>query len=175
MAHEPGTHYGHEGPSLGDAFPSVADGDGQDAAEIPQADERARKARELVQKVLDAARELLAHGMIQATGYRVLVKPLEATKGLELAEAVDAPTLAERGFETKTESQRVREERGTNHAILMHIGPVAFKNIGGREAWPSEGELVICSRYAGTRVEHPKGSDVWYQLMNDEDLYGKVI
>lgn len=144
-------------------------------SEIPLAEEREQQAIDKAKAVFDAARELLATGMLQAIGYRVLIKPIEAIKTLEAAEAELAPTLAEAGFETKSEGQKLREDRGTNHGVVIHMGPKAFDRLGGPEAWCDVGDTVVFSRYAGTRVEHPPGSGVWYQLTNDEDLAGKVI
>lgn len=136
--------------------------------------ERERQAIELAQRVIGAAREMIAKGMIQAAGYRVLVKPVEAVKTLEQAEAERYETLAKEGFEVKTDQQKEREERGENHGIVLSIGPVAFERMGGRAAWCDEGDVVVFSRYAGTRVEHPPASGVFYQLMNDEDIFGVI-
>ena len=144
-------------------------------AEIPLAQEREEQARELAQNVFNAARDLLAKGMLQATGYRVLVKPLEAIITMDPAMAEQHPTLASVDFEVKSVNEREREERGENHGIVIHIGAVAFERLGGRDAWCDVGDTVVFSRYAGTRVEHPPGSGVFYQLMNDEDIFGKVI
>lgn len=143
--------------------------------EIPLAEEREIQAAVLAHQVFAAARELLANGMLQATGYRVLVKPLEVIITMDPAMAEQHPTLAESEFQVKSVNEREREERGENHGVVIHIGPVAFERLGGREAWCDEGDTVVFSRYAGTRVEHPPGSGVFYQLMNDEDIFGKVI
>lgn len=141
----------------------------------PMAREREEEALKMANTVREAARELLAKGQLVAVGYRVMVKPLDAIKGLELAEAEVAPLLHEAGFEVKSDAEKKREERGENHGIVMSLGPVAFDRMGGREAWCDEGDVVVFSRYAGTRVEHPRGSGKFFQLMNDEDIFGKVI
>lgn len=147
----------------------------QDEALPTLARQREEEAREKATAVLNAARDLMAAGMLQAAGYRVLIKPLEGTLGLEEAEAEVAPTLAAEGFQVKSDAQKKREERGENYGIVMHIGPIAFADRGGRAAWCDEGDVVVFSRYAGTRVEHPRGSGNFYQLMNDEDIFGKVV
>ncbi len=136
--------------------------------------EREREAIAKAQRVYAAARELIADGMIVAAGYRVLIKPIEAIKTLEEAEKEVAPTLHDAGFEVKTENQRQREERGEQHGIVLSIGPIAFEKLGGRASWCDEGDTVVFSRYAGTRVEHPPGSGVFYQIMNDEDVFGVI-
>ena len=143
--------------------------------EIPLAEERQRQAIELAMAVRQTARALLAKGMLEAVGYRVLVKPLEAVITMDPAMAAQHPTLAESEFQVKSVNEREREERGENHGVVIHIGPVAFERLGGRDAWCDEGDTVVFSRYAGTRVEHPPGSGVFYQLMNDEDIFGKVV
>lgn len=136
--------------------------------------QREKEARERAMRVFAAARELVAKGMLQAAGYRVLVKPIESIVELEAAEAEIAPHLAEQGFEVKTLHQKDVEERGENHGIVVHIGPIAFERHGGRKNWCDEGDTIVFNRYAGTRVEHPPGSKVFYQLMNDEDVYGRI-
>jgi len=147
----------------------------QDARLPTLARQRQNEAIEKAQAVYRAARELMADGMLQAAGYRVLVKPIEGTDKLEAAEADVAPHLADKGFQVKSDAEMKREERGENHGVVIHIGPIAFDRLGGRAAWCDEGEVVVFSRYAGTRVEHPRGSGTFYQLMNDEDIFGKVI
>ncbi len=142
---------------------------------IPLAEERELQAIEAAHAVFDAAHKLLATGTLQAVGYRVLVKPLEVGMGLEAAEAETAPTLAAADFQMKSADEQKREERGENHGVVIHLGPKAFDRLGGIEAWVDVGDTVVFSRYAGTRVEHPPRSRVFYQLMNDEDIFGKVI
>lgn len=145
-----------------------------DASLPPGARERESAAVAAAQKVLGAARDMMAKGMLQAAGYRVVVLPIEAIKTLEEAEADVAPTLHEAGFEVKTDSERDRESRGTNHGVVISIGPVAFEGRGGRSAWCDEGDVVVFARYAGNRIEHPPGSGTFYQVMNDEDIGAKV-
>ena len=147
----------------------------QDESLPTLARQREDEARAKAEAVRSAARELMASGMLQACGYRVVIKPVEGILGLEAAEAAVAPTLASEGFQVKSDSEQKREERGENHGVVIHIGPVAFDRMGGREAWCDEGDLVVFSRYAGTRVEHPRGSGKYYQIMNDEDIFGKVV
>ena len=145
-------------------------------SELPAlAEQRQKEAQELASRVIGAARELVSKGMMVAIGYRAMIKPIEATMGLEEAQAEVAPTLANSGFQVKTHSEKEREERGENHGIVISLGSMAFERMGGREAWCDEGDVVVFSRYAGTRIEHPPGSGTFYQLMNDEDIFGKVL
>ncbi len=140
----------------------------------PGAREREAVAQEKAMAVYEAARAMLTDGMIEAAGYRILIKPIEAIVELEAAEASVAPTLHEAGFQVKTAAQKDREERGENHGIVINLGPMAFKNLGGAENWCKEGDTIVFNRYAGTRVEHPPGSGVFYQIMNDEDVFGVI-
>lgn len=137
--------------------------------------QREEEAIDKANNVLGAVRDLIATGMLEAVGYRVVIKPVEAIKTLELAQAEVAPTLAERGFESKSDKQREREERGENHGVIIHLGATAFEKLGGIPAWADVGATVVFSRYSGTRVEHPPGSGSFYQIMNDEDIFGKIV
>lgn len=139
------------------------------------AEQRHEEAQAKVREVDSAVRELLGAGMITAIGYRVMVKPVESIRTLEAAEAEVAPTLHAEGFEVKSEAEKVREERGENIGVVITMGDCAFERIGGRAAWCEVGDTVIFSRYAGTRVEHPPKSGNFYQIMNDEDIFGKVV
>lgn len=154
---------------------TAAEETAQDEKMPTLARQREDEAREKAEAVFAAARDLMGAGMLQAVGYRVLIKPVEGTMELEEAEAAVAPHLASEGFQVKSGAEKKREERGENYGIVIHLGPVAFDRMGGRAAWCDEGDVVVFSRYAGTRVEHPRGSGTFYQLMNDEDIFGKVI
>ncbi len=135
--------------------------------------EREQKANETLIALGENAKELMAAGMLQATGYRVLVKPIQIKRTLEAGAAEVAPTLAKKGFIEKSEQEAKRQERGENHGIVLHLGPIAFKRLG--EAWCKEGDLVLYTRYAGTRVEHPPGSGNHFQIINDDDIFGKIV
>jgi co-chaperonin GroES (HSP10) len=148
---------------------------GEDASLPTLAEQRQREAQELASRVIGAARQMVDHGMLVAVGYRILVKPIESTMGLEAAEMELAPTLAEQGFQAKSEGEKDRQERGENHGVIISMGPIAYERMGGRSEWCDEGDVVVFSRYAGTRVEHPPGSGSFYQLMNDEDIFGKML
>lgn len=146
-----------------------------EATSLEDMREREKEMHTHLQKMGEHAKALMAAGMLQACGYRVVLKPITIVKGLEGHTAEVAPTLAERGFEQRTDKQREKEERGDNHGIVVHIGPTAFERLGGQEAWCSVGDCVVHTRYAGTRVEHPPGSNNFFQIMNDEDIFGKIV
>jgi co-chaperonin GroES (HSP10) len=114
--------------------------------------------------------ELMSTGALEAVGYRIVVKPITVTKNLAHAEKEIAPTLAAKGFESRTEEQREREERGENHGIVIHLGPDAYGD--KPSAWCEVGDVILYTRYAGQRVEHPPGSKNFFQIINDEDVFG---
>ena len=144
-------------------------------ASIDDMREREKEMQTHLRKMGEHAKALLSAGMLQAVGYRVLLKPITIVKSLKGHAAEVAPTLAAKGFEQRTDKQREKEERGDNHGIVVHIGPVAFERLGGEAAWCSVGDCVVHTKYAGTRVEHPPGSNNWFQLVNDEDIFGKIV
>lgn len=144
-------------------------------ATIDDMRQREKEMNEHLRKMGEHAKALMSAGMLQACGYRVVLKPITVVKTLEGHAAEVAPTLAGKGFEARTEKQATKEERGDNHGIVVHIGPTAFDRLGGREAWCDEGDCVVHTRYAGTRVEHPPGSNNWFQIVNDEDIFGRIV
>ena len=119
------------------------------------AQERETEAIDKAHAVFNAARELISGGMLTAIGYRVMIKPIESIKTLEAAQAEVAPILAERGFETKTNDQKAREQKGENHGVIVTMGPMAYDRLGGREMWCDVGDVVVFSRYAGTPLGGP--------------------
>ena len=143
--------------------------------ELPAlAEEREREAIAKAHAVFNAARDLISTGMLMPIGYRVMVKVVEAIKTLEAAQAEEFPELADRGFEAKSEHQRKREGRGENHGVMMAMGKVAFNRLGGRENWCDVGDVVTFPRNIGLSVEHPPGSNNYYQVFNDEDCFGRI-
>ncbi len=143
--------------------------------ELPAlAEEREREAIDKAHAVFKAARELVSTGMLMPIGYRVMVKVVEAIKTLEVAQAEEFPTLAERQFESKSENERNRQERGEQHGVMIAMGKVAFNRLGGRENWCDVGDVVTFPRNIGQTVEHPPGSNSFYQIFNDEDCFGRI-
>jgi co-chaperonin GroES (HSP10) len=121
--------------------------------------------------LLKRAKNIIGTKPVRAAGYRVKVFLIEADKGLEAGE--DAPTLKKLGFETKSEHQKAREDKGTDRAIVVDVGPVAFTGeMTGNVPWVKVGQVVRMMRYTGYRYEEPPSSGKWYGLVNDEDLLG---
>ena len=129
------------------------------------------------QEDIDKARDLIAYGDPEAVGYRILIKPIDAVTQMEMSEQAAMPTLSNAGFITKTDDQADRESKGTQHGILVHVGPGGFKgDLGKMECeWPQEGEVIIFDRYTGVEMELPPGSGDKYRFTNDESILGKMV
>lgn len=129
----------------------------------------------LTDQQMAEARDLISFGSPIAVGYRLMIKPIEATTGLEESEKSQFETLARAGFETKTEAQKDKESYGTQHGILVSKGEHAFKAEAlGLRDWVKEGDVVIFDRYAGVEIELPPGSGNKFRFTNDESILGKM-
>ena len=129
---------------------------------------------EITEERMNNARDLIANGTPEAVGYRILIKPIDASIAMAEAQMEQFPTLAAKDFQDKTEDQADRESKGTHYGILAHIGPGSFK--GDLEKfdceWPEVGDVVILDRYTGTELEIPPGSGDKYRYANDEAILG---
>ena len=125
----------------------------------------------VTEEMVNDARNLMAKGTHKAVGYRVLVKTIEAVTGLEQVEKEKHSTLADLGFEVKTEKQKEKEDNGTQYGIAVSVGDGSFKAAALGGATPvKEGDVVFFDRYAGVLIEVPPGSGEMYRLMNDESI-----
>lgn len=121
--------------------------------------------------MINNARSMIAKGTYKAVGYRVLVRTIGATSGLEEAEKEKFSALASAGFDVKTEDQKKKEDNGTQYGIVASAGDGVFKASALGGATPiKEGDVVFFDRYAGVLIEVPPGSGEMYRLMNDESI-----
>jgi co-chaperonin GroES (HSP10) len=129
----------------------------------------------LTQEMIDNANDLVSDGKYEAVGYRLIVKPIKGTTGMEAAEKSEFSTLAERGMVMKSDDQLGKEDFGRQYGIVVSIGDGAFKTeiLGGKN-WVEEGDVVYFDRYAGVHVELPPGSKDFYRIMSDESLIGRI-
>lgn len=132
---------------------------------------------EITDEDIEKARDLIANGTPEAVLYRILIKPIEAKTTLDEAIQNQYETLTKTGFQVKTDNQAERESKGTQHGILAHVGPGAFK---GQLAdfcpkVPKEGDVVIFDRYTGVEMELPPGSGNKFRFANDETLLGRMV
>ena len=124
---------------------------------------------------LDKARDLIANGQPQAVGYRILIKPIEASTGMEVSLKTQYPTLGALDVQTKTTEQKDRESKGTFHGLVVDVGEAAYKSelLGGKP-WIKEGDVILFDRYAGVEMELPPGSGDKYRFVNDESVLGRM-
>jgi co-chaperonin GroES (HSP10) len=126
---------------------------------------------------IERARDLIATGTPEAVGYKILIKPIDAITTLSNAESKKFETLAKIGFQDKSANQTDRLSKGTQHGILCHIGPGAFKGDVEKicKLFPKEGDVIIFDRYCGVEMELPPGSGNKYRFANDEALLGRMV
>lgn len=127
------------------------------------------------EKKLDSIRDQLADAKHVAVGYRLMVKPIPARKGLEQSEAGEFSELAKAGFEVKTSNEQSRESHGSDVGVIVNCGPDAYRagSLKDSDPWAKEGDVVIFPRYCGHICEVPPGSGEKYHFMTDDDLLGK--
>lgn len=125
----------------------------------------------ITEEMIGSARQLIAKGTYKAVGYRVLVRTINTTLGLEVAEKEKFSALAKAGFDVKTDEQKEKEDNGTQYGIAASVGDGSFKAAALGGATPiKEGDVVFFDRYAGVLIEVPPGSGERYRLMNDESI-----
>lgn len=129
---------------------------------------------EVTPEVLDKVKDIMANTPARAAGYRLKVLLIETDKGLAAGEAAIAPTLAKAGFTSKSDKQKEREDRGTDTALIVDVGPSAWckKDYYGQEPWAKVGMVIKMIRYTGHAYEEPQGSGKRYAIINDEDVLG---
>lgn len=129
----------------------------------------------ITKEQMEQARDLITNGTPEAVGYRLMIKPVETSTGMELTQKEEFPTLAAVNFQDKTENQAGRLSKGAHHGILVHKGDFAFKGPSlGNEDWAEVGDVLIFSRYAGEEIELPPGSGEKYRFTNDESILGRM-
>lgn len=121
---------------------------------------------------LNAIRDTFKDTEPKAAGYRVLIRPIDATQGLEAAEAAEFGTLAAKGFQTKSKDQESRESKGSDVGVVIDVGEYAYKAKHMMGNWCEVGDVVLFRRYEGHQFEWPPGSGIRYHLVNDEDVFG---
>lgn len=124
---------------------------------------------------LESIRDKLADANPTAVGYRLMIKPIPARKGLEKSEAGEFSSLAKSGFVVKSSNEQSRETHGSDVGIIVNVGNDAYQTgqLKDSEAWAKEGDVVIFPRYCGHICEVPPGSGEKFHFMTDDDLLGK--
>lgn len=128
-----------------------------------------------VRELGEAGVKTMRFGVLRPAGYRILVKLIEVKTGLEGLAAENAPTLAGKGFQHMTDQEKDRHDKGQDHGIVLDLGPLAYKRMGAdTEPWCKKGDVIAFTRYAGKAVEHPVGSKAYFQIINDDDVFGVI-
>jgi len=110
----------------------------------------------------------------EATGYHILIRPIDATQGMEAAQMDLAPELAAAGFQMKTDHEQSRQSKGSDIGLVIHLGPEAYQHERFGDPWCEIGDIVLFKRYEGHQFEFPPGSGTRYHLVNDEDIFGAL-
>ena len=123
---------------------------------------------------INSIRDQLSSATPIAVGYRLIVKPITARKGMEASEANEFKALAAAGFEVKDKNQQSKETQGSDVGIIVSAGPESYDSgsMKDKPNWAEVGDVVIMGRYEGKRVELPPGSGEFYQFINDNDILG---
>ena len=95
---------------------------------------------------------------------------------VQLAKVDDGEQISKGGIITRaslTESELRREMSAQEEGIVVAIGPTAFKDFGGAEAWCNVGDKVFIVRYSGTNFIDEETGDM-FRIINDEDIYAII-
>lgn len=130
---------------------------------------------------LESVRNQLASANPMPVGYRLIIRPLPATEGLEAAEEAQYATLnriaKEKGttLATKTDNEKDRQSHGSDVGVVVGVGPDSYKvgMLKDCDPWVKEGDVVIFKRYCGYCCELPPGSGQQFHFMSDDDIEGK--
>lgn len=132
------------------------------------------KNNSMSQEDVDAIRDKFANMLPATVGYRVLIRPIDATAGMEAADVNAAPELAKAGFITKTNNQQSRETKGSDIGLVIELGPDCYNSDRFKTPWCKAGDIVLYRRYEGHQFEFPPGSGTRYITVNDEDIYNTL-
>lgn len=114
--------------------------------------------------------------MIEAIGHRITIradKPIdsEAEKTKKLAER-SGIALPDKVAED-LDNEHLRVQASVDQGYVLGIGPVAFNDFGGREAWCKVGDYIAYARHAGKWVKDPE-TDESILVINDEDVVCRI-
>lgn len=128
----------------------------------------------VTEDTVQRVKQIIGTSPVRAAGYRLKVLLIESDKGLSAGEAAESPTLAKLGFIAKSDNQKSREDRGSDNALIVDVGPAAWcqKQHLGPDPWAKVGMVIKMIRYTGHSYEEPPGSGKRYALINDEDVLG---
>lgn len=97
-------------------------------------------------------------------GYRVLIKP----DTLDTFDPVFAS--AKRSGIALLEADERKESTAIDTGVVLQIGPVAFADLGGADAWCKVGDRVSYARHGGKILKDPENPEIKYLALNDDDI-----
>lgn len=97
-------------------------------------------------------------------GYRVLVQPDS------LAEFDPVFASAKRSGIALLEAEERKEATAVDTGTVLQIGPVAFEDRGGKDAWCKVGDRVSYARHGGKILKDPENPEKKYLALNDDDI-----
>lgn len=97
---------------------------------------------------------------LQPVGYRLLIK--QTSKSI----------LSSGGIIIATEKEDARQQKGQNYGEVMALGPECYNK--NKIPWCKVGDIVRYRAYSGEIFKDKNDEDVWWHVMNDEDILGVV-
>ena len=100
---------------------------------------------------------------VKPAGFRVLVKLKK------VAQEEEQKTESGIIVKVKTKSYIEREQRATQEAYIMDLGPSAFKAFDDGQPWCAVGDCVLISKYSGDDLDDIEEDEI-YRIINDRDI-----
>jgi co-chaperonin GroES (HSP10) len=94
-------------------------------------------------------------------GHRVLVKLKPTTKKEE--EVTESGIIIERKINVAA------HQRAEQEAIIIEVGPNAWKDFSGGEPWAKVGDTILISKYSGEDKDDLEEGSI-FRIINDEDV-----
>ena len=101
---------------------------------------------------------------IEPLGYRILVKLTVVEK------------KSEGGIILATETDRRKQQAGMEEGTIVALGSNAYLDRPG-DPWIKVGDVVKFKRYEGVvfEEEDKDGIKIHYRILNDDDVFGRVL
>lgn len=100
---------------------------------------------------------------VKPVGFRVLVKLKKISQEIEQKTASGIITAV------KTIDNIKREQRATQEAYVVELGPTAFKAFDDGNDWCAKGDCVLISKYSGDDLDDVEDGEI-YRIINDRDI-----
>lgn len=100
---------------------------------------------------------------IHPVGHRILVKLKEA----------DKEEVSKGGILLSTGVDQERRQKATQDALVVELGPNAYKAFDDGEPWCSAGDWVKISKYCGEDYTDEVTKEV-FRILNDEDVLAVI-